>query len=76
MNDLPEFRQCSICKESDETYVDGIYRLFHWSTRRYAHAHCMKAAWTPQEIKERLQHAWILREYRRSLRTYVPAQVK
>jgi hypothetical protein len=41
MLDLYPFRMCSFCKRGDFVSRDGRYQLVSYSTRRYAHWHCL-----------------------------------
>lgn len=43
-HDPIDFRICAFCKQTEITYRDGVYRLFHYSTRRYAHPGCLLKA--------------------------------
>jgi len=36
-----DLRICAFCKGQDIVYQNGLYQLFHYATRRYAHAECL-----------------------------------
>jgi hypothetical protein len=38
---VSDFRICAFCKRGDWVWSGSIRNLFHYSTRRYAHAWCL-----------------------------------
>lgn len=63
MSDM-DWRTCSVCGKMDVTFRNGSYVLFHYSTRRYAHAHCMVAKWGIRESQKLIRHPWLIKLFR------------
>lgn len=63
-----DYRICSVCKKMDVVFRDGNYVLFHYSTRRYAHAACMVRKHGKTEAEKLIRHGWLVKMFRESLK--------